>query len=247
MYVDRFYRGSGSGSDLAFFRVVVKETDLYIGILPEAYSEELIERLEDLVWRLRRELEAYMKIDPVFKTTLEPHLLLPGAPPTAMMMTRAANQCGVGPMAAVAGAYAEEVGRELLQISPEVIVENGGDIFLASRKKRRIGVFAGASPFSGRLALEITPSQESLGICTSSGTVGPSFSFGRADAAMIIAESAALADAAASAAGNAVLTTDDIPKGIEAVNRINGIKGVLIIKDDKMGAWGEINLVPTIK
>lgn len=147
-------------------------------------------------------------------------------------------------MAAVAGAYAETVGRELVKASREVIVENGGDIFLASRKKRRVGVFAGASPFSGKLAVEIEPTRTPLGICTSSGTVGPSLSFGRADAAMIVAVSAALADAAASAAGNAVVTVADIPKGIDAVCGLKGIHGVLIIKDDKMGAWGDIKLVP---
>lgn len=244
MYVDRFYRDERIGRDLAYFRVAVKETDLYIGILPDTYSKELEHQVENLVWQLRRELEEYIEKDPVFKSTLEPHLLLPAAPPIALMMARAGNQCGVGPMAAVAGAYAEMVGRELMKVSPEVIVENGGDIFLVSRKMRRVGVFAGTSPFSGKLALELGPAKIPMGICTSSGTVGPSLSFGRADAAIIVAESAALADAAASAAGNAVKTAEDIAKGIEAVNGIKGIRGVLIIKDDKMGAWGGIQLVP---
>jgi ApbE superfamily uncharacterized protein (UPF0280 family) len=244
VYSDRFYRDESGGKDLTYFRVAVKETDLYIGILPDAYSKELEHRIETLVWQFRRELEGYIEKDPVFKSTLEPHLLRCGAPPIALMMARAGNQCGVGPMAAVAGAYAETVGREILKVSPEVIVENGGDIFLASRKKRRVGVFAGVSPFSGKLALEIGPAKEPLGVCTSSGTVGPSLSFGRADAAIIVAESAVLADAAASAAGNAVISADDIPKGIEAVSSIKGVSGVLIIKDDKMGAWGDIKLVP---
>lgn len=247
MHVDRFYRVTGGGRDLAFFRVAVKETDLYIGILPEVYNRELERKMENLVWQLRRELEEYIEKDPVFRTTLEPHLVLPDAPPIALIMARAANQCRVGPMAAVAGAYAEIVGRELFKLSPEVIVENGGDIFLASRKKRRVGVYAGKSPISGKLAVEIGPSSIPLGICTSSGTVGPSLSLGKADAAMIIAESAALADAAASAAGNAVVMAEDIPGGIDAVSGIKGIRGVLIIKDDKIGAWGNIKLVPAGK
>lgn len=247
MYVDRFYREESGGKELTFFRVAVKETDLYIGIMPDVYNKELELKTESLVWQLRRELEEYIENDPEFKTTLKPHLLLPGAPPVAVIMARAANRCGVGPMAAVAGAYAETVGRELLKVSPEVIVENGGDIFLATRKKRRVGVFAGTSPFSGKLALEIQPARTPAGICTSSGTVGPSLSLGRADAALIVAETAALADAAASAAGNAVTTVEDIPKGIEAVQGIRGIHGVLIIKDDKMGAWGDIKLAPVGK
>ncbi|HEY50641.1 MAG TPA: UPF0280 family protein, partial [Dehalococcoidia bacterium] len=134
---------------------------------------------------------------------------------------------------------------ELLEFSPEVIVENGGDIFLKSLRPRIIGVFAGDSPLTGKLGLQIEPEDTPLGICTSSGTVGHSLSFGRADAAIVLAESATLADAAATAIGNRVSDVADIEGAIEFAQSIGQLKGVVIIKDDKLGVWGEVKLVKT--
>ena len=148
-------------------------------------------------------------------------------------------------MAAVAGAIAGFVGRELLDFSPEVIVENGGDIYLRTLRRRTIGIFAGGSPLTGKLGLQIEPEDTPLGICTSSGTVGHSLSFGRADAVIVLADSATLADAAATAIGNRVSDVADIEKGIEFARGIGKLKGVVIIKDDKLGVWGEVKLVPT--
>jgi len=144
----------------------------------------------------------------------------------------------------VAGAIAEYVGRELLPFSREVIVENGGDIFLKTQKTRSIGIYAGeASPFTGKLALKVEPRETPLGICTSAGTVGHSLSFGKCDAAILLSPSASLADAAATAVGNLIQSADDIPKGIEFAKGVEGIKGVIIIKDDRIGVWGDINIV----
>lgn len=244
MYVERTYRSQIGNPDLAFFQVTAKETDLFIGIDRKSFKPELPRQLEEVVWRLRWELEEYIKIDPEFRTTLEPHWLLPAAPPIARRMGEAAWQAGVGPMAAVAGAFAEAVGRWLMSRVEEVLVENGGDIFLRLKRPRLVGIQAGQSPFSGRLALEIKPKQTPLGVCTSSGTVGPSYSAGKADAAMVMAASAALADAAATAVGNAVQGVEDIEKGLAVGRRIDGVTGVLVIKDDRLGVWGQMKLVP---
>jgi hypothetical protein len=159
-------------------------------------------------------------------------------------MAEAAERAGVGPMAAVAGAIAEGTGRELMKFSAEVIVENGGDIFLKVLKRRLVGVYAGKSPFTGKIALEIQPEETPLGICTSSGTVGHSLSFGSADAVIVLSPSTALADAAATAIGNLIREASDIPKGIEFAQGIEGLKGVVIIKEDKMGVWGEVRICP---
>ena len=145
-------------------------------------------------------------------------------------------------MAAVAGAVADFVGSELLKHSREVIVENGGDIFLKISRPITVGIFAGASPLSERVGIKIEPSNDPCGICTSSGTVGPSLSFGTADAATIRAKSAALADAAASAVGNAVQTADDIQKALDLGQSLGCIDGIIIIKDDKLGVWGNMEL-----
>ncbi|MGZ3604978.1 MAG: UPF0280 family protein, partial [Thermodesulfobacteriota bacterium] len=78
--------------------------------------------------------------------------------------------------------------------------------------------------------------------CTSSGTVGPSLSFGKADAVCILSKSAALADAAATAVGNVVKEKKDIELGLEMGKEIAGILGTLIIVEEKMGVWGTIKL-----
>ena len=148
-------------------------------------------------------------------------------------------------MASVAGAITEFVGTELLAFSPEVIVENGGDIFLKSLEKRIIGIYAGKSPLTGKIGLEIDGEDTPLGICTSSGTVGHSLSFGKADAVVALSKSATLADAAATAIGNLILQPDDIPSGIEFAQGIEGLKGLLIIKDDKIGLWGKVKICQT--
>jgi len=160
-------------------------------------------------------------------------------------MAEAARTADVGPMASVAGAVAQMVGEILLKASAEVIVENGGDIYLKIKRKRRIGIFAGTSSFSGKLAIEVEPGQTPLGVCTSSGKVGPSLSLGVADAAVVIAPSAALADAAATAIGNVVKAENDINAAIELGRQIKGISGIVIIAGGTMGVWGDINLVKT--
>jgi ApbE superfamily uncharacterized protein (UPF0280 family) len=159
-------------------------------------------------------------------------------------MADAAKKAGVGPMAAIAGAIAEFIGRDLVAFSDEIIVENGGDIFIKTKVTRRVGIYAGeSSPFTGRIAIEVPPDEKGLGVCTSSGTVSHSLNFGRADAICIISGNTALADAVATIAGNAVKNKDDIKKGIEIAKSIDGIKGALIIVRDKMGSWGKIKLV----
>ena len=239
MYKSRSYRKWAKADDLVYFEVTDKETDLAI------YADlDLKKEASQAVSQLRRDLEAYIKIDPNFFSSLEPLKLKDNAPEIARAMAEAAKKAGVGPMAAVAGAFSEFVGRELLKSSKQVIIENGGDIFIRSLIPRTIGIYAGEeSPFTGRLAVQVEDAGSGLGVCTSSGTVSHSLSFGKTDATLIISDSTALADAAATAAGNAVKSKDDIEKGIAVARSIDGVKGVLIIVGDKMSSWGAIKLV----
>jgi ApbE superfamily uncharacterized protein (UPF0280 family) len=234
----RFYRHWSKDSDLVSFNVTVKETDLLIRT-----RKNLKKKALDVVVKHRELLEAYIARHPGFLTELSPFPVGDDAPQIVKTMAEATAKVGVGPMAAVAGAFAELVGRELMEFSDEVIVENGGDIFLKLVKTRLIGIYAGDSIYSGKLALKIEPGETPLGVCTSSGTVGHSLSFGKADAAIILSSSAALADAAATAVGNLVLTPADIERAINAVRDVAGIKGIAVIIGDKMAAWGIINLV----
>ena len=238
MYQPRTYRHWVQDKSLVGFNTVVKETDLYIRA-----QSDLKRQAQKLVLKYRRQLEGYIERHPQFLDSLEP-LAVENAPRLVTEMAEAAKKTGVGPMAAVAGAIAEFVGRELLELSPEVIVENGGDIFLKSSGDRVIGIYAGPSPLTGKVGLEIKGKDTPLGICTSSGTVGHSLSYGQADAVIALSKSTALADAAATAIGNIVQSADDIPRGIERAIGIRGVNGVIIIKDDKIGLWGKVEIRP---
>ncbi len=236
----RTYRHWIEGKDLVPFDVTVKETGLFIRA-----SDNLQKKARRLVLKYRRQLEDYIERNPAFTASLEPFSISKDAPSIVKQMAEAGEKAGVGPMAAVAGAIAECVGRELLEFSPEIIVENGGDIFIKTIRKRTVGVYAGDSPLTGKIGLEIESEDTPLGICTSSGTVGHSLSFGRPDAVVVLSASTALADAAATAIGNRVNQSTDIDAAIEFGRSIDGLKGIVIIVGKSVGAWGEVKLCET--
>jgi ApbE superfamily uncharacterized protein (UPF0280 family) len=235
----RTYRTRMARPGLMGFRVVVKETDLWV-LAAWDFSAEV----RDQVIQERAQLEGYIDEHPGFLTTLVPWPADPFAPAVVREMIEAAAAAGVGPMAAVAGALAARVGRHLVPLSPEVIVENGGDIFLVLAHPATVALFAGASPLSHRVGLHLEPSLSPLGVCTSSASVGHSLSFGRADAACVVAESAALADAAATALGNRVQGPDSMAPALAWVATLPDILGAVIIVGEKLGAWGRVELVP---
>jgi hypothetical protein len=256
-------------NELHTFPVRVKESDLLISA-----ESSLRVSAENLLRKIRKDLESYIARDPKFAATFEPHEVLPDAPAIAQEMAQAGCLCGVGPMAAVAGAVAEYVGKGLLncragipmpaemtagagalrptEIEPrqgtaetsQVIVENGGDIFIYTTRPRIAAIYAGNSPHSGKLGVRISRLNQPLGLCTSSATVGPSISFGKADAAVILATSATLADAAASLLGNQIKGPEDITPALESLQPIAGLLGAVAIYQEHLGAWGEIELVP---
>jgi ApbE superfamily uncharacterized protein (UPF0280 family) len=156
-------------------------------------------------------------------------------------MMEATRLAGVGPMAAVAGAVADRVGHLLLENfgCREVVVENGGDIFIRNDRPLVVSVYAGASKLSGRVGLEMPPGE--WGVCTSSGTVGPSLSFGQADAVTVVSADATLADAFATAYGNLVKEAEDIEKVLaQALNE--KVETLLIIVGDRLGIVGRHSL-----
>jgi hypothetical protein len=233
----RLYREEHLARGLTSFTLTYKETDLWIAAQRDLSKEAL-----EVVRRIRKELDEFISKCPSFLHSLSPIEMPKDAPLIALKMAEASKKVGVGPMASVAGAFAEAVGRELLKKSREVIVENGGDIFLSTKKGRLVAVFAGDSPLSGRIALKISPGE--VGVCTSSGTVGHSLSFGKADAVVVVSPDTLLADAAATALGNRVRSEEDIEEALRFAQEIPGIKGVVVVKGEKLGAWGEIELVP---
>ena len=149
-------------------------------------------------------------------------------------------------MAAVAGAFAQAAWKFLTDYSSEVIVENGGDVFIATTKERIVGVYAGPhNPYTGQLGIKISARQQPLGVCTSSGTVGPSFSYGKADAAVVLATDALLADAAATALGNRVQGPQDVKAAVEYAATLPNIMGALAICGEALAVWGGVELCKT--
>ena len=199
------------------------------------------DRVAEEIVRQRHVLEAYIARHPEFRTALEPMELLDDAPDVAQRMTRAARLVGVGPMAAVAGAMAQCAAEAALQAGePEVIVENGGDIYLKAATPVTIGLMTGASELGDRLAFSLTPEWTPISICSSSGKMGHSMSLGRCDLATVVAADAALADAAATQAANLVKTVDDVNPAVERIAGIAGIDGVLIVQGDRIGLAGQL-------
>ena len=239
MHQYRTYRNLIHCNRLQAFKVVVKETDLFVHA-----KKNLEDITKELVLQYRGYIEAYIQKNPEFAETLQPWCSNSPAPKIVTTMARAGKQAGVGPMAAVAGAIAGYVGHDLRIYTDEVIVENGGDIFLKTDKPVTIGIYAGKSSLNLKIGLRVNTSIAPIAVCTSSGTVGHSLSMGKADAVCVVSDSCALADATATAIGNLVQSKKDIKCAIDAGKMIKNIKGLIVIMDDDIGMWGELEVIP---
>ena len=240
-YQKRSYRQTVYADDLVAALVNVKETDLHI-----LAAQDVTEMAYHAVHRYRNQLENYIAAHPDFLTALVPLEQDTLAPSIIKGMLKASAAADVGPMAAVAGAIAEYVGRDIFNKGiQEVIVENGGDIFLKRKKEVVAAIFAAGSPLNQKVGIRIPASLMPVGLCTSSGTVGHSLSLGKADSVTVLAPSTLLADAAATRLGNEVKTGDQgsINAALAVARTIPGILGVVIICGKNMGAWGQVDLV----
>lgn len=204
-------------------------------------SSDRYEVIIDEIIEQRQILESYIRRQPVFLSSLVPITLLPDAPEIAVRMHEASAVVGVGPMAAVAGVFAQTAAEAALKAGgTEAVVENGGDIYIHAKNEVVIGLYADENPLSGKLGLAVSVEQMPLSICSSSGRMGHSFSMSRCDLATVVAKDAALADAAATHACNLVQTVADIDPVMEKIMNIENISGVLIIKDDRVGVCGKL-------
>jgi ApbE superfamily uncharacterized protein (UPF0280 family) len=231
------YRKGLRPKDLCFFQVRVKQTDLWVSAV-----RDLTQETRDLVFECRHQLETYIETHPEFAAALTPWEDDPYAPSLVKEMIAATRSLGIGPMACVAGAIAQWVGTRLLEYSEQIIVENGGDIFLKRSQPAKVVISGGASPLSDKLGLLIPLRQMPLGVCSSSGTVGHSLSLGISDVITVLAPSAALADATATALGNRIKKKKDLQKVAEWAGQIRGILGGVAIVGDVMASWGDIEL-----
>ncbi|MBN2844633.1 MAG: UPF0280 family protein [Deltaproteobacteria bacterium] len=237
-YNHHTYRNKIFDNSLRSFVITVEQTDLRVS-LDDHYENDVFKS----AYKYRRYIENYIKERPDFLTSLKPLDFDECAPPIIKDMLSYSSIVGVGPMASVAGAIAQYVGCDCLKYSQNVIIENGGDIYLNILDKNVfIGVYAGKSPLSYKVRLMIRAENTPLGICTSSGKVGHSLSFGKADAVCVVSKSAVLSDAAATFLCNLVQNSDDIERVLERGINIEGVIGLVIIYEDKLGLLGDIEL-----
>jgi uncharacterized protein len=240
MFEDRrIYRQQQRKKGLVSFEITVAETNLHIQADTDLSAQAI-----QAVKQCRGLIENHILQEPAFAGALLPLGVPDTAPQVIRDMAQAAAAANVGPMAAVAGAVAEYTGRHLLSFSSQVIVENGGDIFIFSHTDTVVSIFAGTSPLSLTAGIQVPAQKTAFGVCTSSGTFGHSTSFGNADAVMVMARTCMLADAAATGLANQVNTADDIPGVLEKGRRIPGILGLVIIVGTQIGLWGDLKLVP---
>ena len=236
-YKERSYRSRFSGDERRWFCVKFLESDLWIGVDSGSYSASLEADTYAMLVDLRRSMDAYLLMDPQYKTALTPYDAGLEAPDILKEMSRTSHKTGIGPMSAVAGAVAKKVAEFLG--TKEVIVENGGDIYAQATSDMDIAVFAGQSPLSEKIGLHIPTADFPLGICTSSGTVGPSLSLGRADAVMIVCKDVLLADSYATAMANRIQSVNDLQPVIDRIKNTPGILGAIAVKDDRMAICGQ--------
>lgn len=197
--------------------------------------------ITESIVRERRKIEKYIEGQPEFAKALKPIELLPEAPEIVRKMARAAEKTGLGPMASVAGTLAQYgVEAALAAGSTDALVENGGDMYIASSSPVTIGIYAGKNSIGAQLAFHILPEELPLSICSSSSQMGHSLSFGNCELATVIAREAALADSAATLVCNSISRQEDVEHVLDKVGRIEGIQGILVVKDNNVGLWGKL-------
>ena len=243
-YNNRTYRLCHSGGrSRRSFCAKFRKSDLWIAVDSESYDPAMSRWTVELLSRMWVDLEEYMAVNREFAGALVP-VPWGGGSKMAEWMCRACEVAGIGPMSAVAGAFAQRVGEALTERwgCREVIVENGGDIYVRVESDCDISIFAGASPLSERVGLHIPAAMTPLGVCTSSGTVGPSLSLGRGDAMVVAHSDTAVADSLATAFCNRIQSPEDVAEAVNGALAVEGVVGALAIKADKMAVAGELEL-----
>lgn len=239
MYQPRFYR-QGLRSKFSA-EICYKESDLYIAADKEIRRDFIRQTLE----KYYSDIENYIRQNPIFLTSLSPLKSDDRAPKIVQDMLCSSLSTGVGPFAAVAGAVAHYVGREILNYADEVLIENGGDLFLKINEDKVVGVYLGERfPVNGSstLFLKIKKRIVPFGIASSSATIGHSLNFGRADLVTVIARNSIIADGFATALSNRIKKKDDIEKVLRLTADNPLLEGILIAFEGEIFIKGDMQL-----
>ncbi len=213
-------------------------------------KEAIDEAIRDIISH-RKNLEDYIKRQPEFQHTLKPMDVLPEAPEIVLSMAEAAKKANVGPMAAVAGALADLGMKAMLRTGAKIaVVEDGGEVAVTTDQPVTVAILSSYPGLSGKIGLSITKEDSPLGVATSSSKIRRVISFGEADSVTVVAADASLADAAATAVCNAVAGENvgvSIQRGLEATKAIEGVRGVIIVREGQTGLWGNLPKMISIK
>lgn len=234
IFQPRRYREGPFSDGLIPFTITVGQSDLFIRAARDR-SREVVEWLQSV----RADIEAYGREHPSFLAALEPTAIVCDAPRIIREMALGAARWNVGPMAAVAGAISERIARLLHDSADDVFVENGGDIYLFSKRQTTIEIYTGARTCYGRVGICLPPCPDGVSVCTSSGSVGHSLSFGNADAVTVVADHGSDADAAATFLANNTNSGTDIPAVLKMASSRDDVIGVAVLIDGQIGLIGE--------
>ncbi|MBO3840528.1 MAG: UPF0280 family protein [Candidatus Brockarchaeota archaeon] len=222
---------------LFYLRTTYKEADLLI-------ASESISTINIGLSRFieeRNSIQSFLDKNPEFIYALEP-LDFKGELPLAISLSvESSKKAGVGPMASLPGALADLALESMLRSGAEnAIVENGGEISMKMNRKTIVGVYTGRI-FNFGLILD-NSSYGKIGISTSSSRVSHALSFGDADAVVVIAENAALADAVSTRVGNAVKSgcSQSMEEAVKLACSINGVKGCVVYSNDLISFGGNV-------
>ncbi|MBN2072408.1 MAG: UPF0280 family protein [Actinobacteria bacterium] len=242
----------GNDTDKSIYRYRIKASMEHSWNLVYRYSDlflssntDVIKRAMELVRDFYRQIDKVISSNPRFLKSLVPLKAEEDYTAVIKKMCHAAGELNVGPMAAVAGAVCDYIAEGLPdRACRDLIIENGGDLYLRSRRDLSVGLYIKGSSIGDSLSLQIKGNQTPCGLCSSSGRFGHSLSLGKSDLVTVMAVSTITADAAATAIANSIISENDIDKTINIYRGKKGIRGILIVKNERIGIWGNITLSP---
>jgi uncharacterized protein len=236
--------------DKDVYRILVDSKDKFSWNVKYRYSDLFVVSNKDISLEILPILFDFYKIidkftesHPSFLKTFNSYISDNEFPGIIKKMCDQSAVFNVGPMASVAGAVCEYLAGGLSKDVSYLAIENGGDIYIKSPNDITAGLFAKNKYFNDSIKIKIKKEMLPCGIASSSGTLGHSISLGKADLAAVVCRSAILADSAATAVGNMINTKEDIEKTINHFKNFKEIEGLVLIKDDKIGLFGNIELV----
>jgi len=222
-------------SEFVLAKVEIEETAATI-----AAERRYVGLAVEAIKRTRNEIERQIRRDDFFLTTLEPYEPDKEAGRVIERMCTASRAATVGPMATVAGTIAQEALEAMIaEGCAHGWVDNGGDVAIMLENPATMEIFSEPGSDSAA-ALDLEPTNGIIGICTSSGKLGHSISFGNSDAAVAIAKDALLADALATAIGNRVKDIDSLSNCFDDLKEVSGFIGGLAMIGGSVAMCGKM-------